>query len=164
MRKLLLLAIFAIATANVYAAEPRVVPDPRLTPGAINRYVTQSNIGKTICKSGWTKTVRPSVSYTNKIKRMTMAQYGYSGRDPHDFELDHLVSLELGGNPTDPRNLWPEPYDAKVNGEQLGAHTKDSVETHLKNEVCAGRMTLAEAQHEIATDWIGAWRKINAAR
>jgi len=116
-------------------------------PGYPNPDVTQDNIQETVCMPGWTKTIRPPASYTNKLKRQQMAAFHLDG-EPADYEEDHLISLELGGHPTDPRNLWPEPYAPKP-----GAREKDQVENFLHREVCAGRMTLAAAQLAIATDW-----------
>ena len=80
-----------------------------ITPGVLNPDVTQATIRTTICTRGWTRTVRPPVSYTNALKVKGLAQYGLHG-PLSAFQEDHLISLELGGNPTDPRNLWPEPY------------------------------------------------------
>src|SRR5205823_948469 len=79
------------------------------TPGVLNPDVTQQNIVATICKPGWTKTIRPPTDYTNALKLKQMRDYGVAG-SPTQYQEDHLVSLELGGHPTDPRNLWPEPY------------------------------------------------------
>jgi hypothetical protein len=108
-----------------------------LTPGVVNPAVTQATIRATICKHGWTRTVRPPVSYTNALKLRQLAQYGLRG-PPSAFQEDHLISLELGGNPTDPRNLWPEPYPR--------AAAVDQIENELNARVCAGSLTLAEAQ------------------
>jgi hypothetical protein len=108
-----------------------------LTPGVLNPAVTQANIRSTICKHGWTRTVRPPVSYTNALKSKQLAQYGLRG-PPSAFQEDHLISLELGGNPTDPRNLWPEPYPR--------AAAVDQIENELNHRVCTGSLTLAEAQ------------------
>jgi hypothetical protein len=69
--------------------------------------VTPATIGATICTSGWTATVRPPTTYTGPLKLQMMAAY-HVGTDTSAFELDHLVPLELGGAPSDPRNLWPE--------------------------------------------------------
>jgi hypothetical protein len=130
-------------------------PDPALTPGSLNPAVTQANIGSTICKSGWTATVRPPASYTNGLKATQITQYGYKDKSLSSYEEDHLISLELGGNPTDPKNLWPEPYAITLtDGRQVGAHVKDAFETKLKTEVCAGKMTLAEAQVEVGDHWV----------
>ena len=79
-----------------------------MTPGALNPDVTQANIHTTICVRGWTRTVRPPVEYTNDLKMRQMREYGESG-PTSTYQEDHLISLELGGDPRDPRNLWPEP-------------------------------------------------------
>lgn len=122
-----------------------VLPDPNCTPGAIDPNVTQANIQETICKSGYTKTVRPPVSYTNKLKTQQIAEYGYADTDLHDYEEDHLISLELGGAPSDPKNLWPEPG--------ASPNPKDHIENLCHKKVCDGEITLADAQKEIATNW-----------
>jgi hypothetical protein len=83
-------------------------PDKRCTPGAVNPVVTQASIYETICRSGWTSTVRPRVSITEPEKFASMAAYGLYG-PASSYEYDHLVPLELGGAVNDPRNLWPEP-------------------------------------------------------
>ena len=90
-----------------------------LTPGVLNPAVTQQTIRSTICVSGWTRTVRPAVSYTNHLKEVGLGQYGLSG-PVAAYQEDHLVSLELGGNPTDPRNLWPEPYPRAAQARGCG--------------------------------------------
>jgi len=130
-------------------------PDPALTPGSLNTAVAQANINSTICTSGWTATIRPPTSYTNQLKATQIVQYGYTDTSLASYEEDHLISLELGGNPTDPRNLWPEPYTiALPDGRSVGAHVKDAFETKLKNQVCSGALTLAEAQAEVGIHWV----------
>jgi len=114
-----------------------VLADPARTPGVVNPDVTQASIRSTICRHGWTETIRPPVSYTNALKTKQMRQYGETG-SPSDYQEDHLISLELGGNPTDPRNLWPEPYPR--------AADVDKIENELNAEVCSGELTLAQAQ------------------
>ena len=134
------------------------LPDSKQTPGATNLVVTQANIATNICKSGWTNTVRPPVSYTNKLKATQLAgpYAGLAkvfGTKASGYEEDHLISLQLGGSPTDPKNLWPEPY--------LGnnARKKDVVETKLKRLVCAGTITLKTAQDAISSNWAAAYIK-----
>jgi hypothetical protein len=124
------------------------LPDAGCTPGAVDPTVTQANIHQTICVSGYTATVRPPTSFTNPLKATLMAAYGLSGRVPADFELDHLISLELGGAPRDAANLWPEPWTGASNARQ-----KDTIENFLHDQVCRGATALAEAQRQIATDW-----------
>jgi hypothetical protein len=114
-----------------------ILADPVRTPGVLNPDVTQANIRSTICRHGWTDTIRPPTSYTNALKAKQMRQYGETG-SISDYQEDHLISLELGGNPTDPRNLWPEPYPR--------AAEVDKIENELNAQVCSGELTLAEAQ------------------
>jgi len=125
-----------------------ITPDPTLTPGATNPDVTQANINQTICKANWTATIRPDVTYTNALKKRQMGYYGYTSANPADFEEDHLISLVLGGSPTNPGNLWPQSYKTTPN-----ARNKDAVEMYLRKKVCNGTMTLIEAQTAIRTNW-----------
>ena len=139
-------------------------PDPALTPGALNPAVTEATIHSTICVSGWTATIRPSESFTDALKVKQIGQYGYTDTKTADYEEDHLISLELGGAPADARNLWPEPYTASLaDGRPTGAHTKDTFETKLKAEVCAGTITLAQGQADIGDHWVHAYYGIALA-
>ena len=119
------------------AGVPAVVADPARTPGVLNPDVTQATIATTICVRGWTRSVRPPTEYTTALKLRQMRAYGETG-PPSAFQEDHLISLELGGHPTDPRNLWPEPYPR-------AAHV-DGIENDLNAQVCGGSLTLAQAQ------------------
>lgn len=111
----------------------------------INPDVKPETIRATICKPGWTKTVRPSTSYTNSIKLHQLYQTGLQSLDGSKYELDHVVPLALGGAPRDPNNLklqlWPE---AKI---------KDKVEACLSRAVCRGAITLDKARNQIWNDW-----------
>ncbi len=119
------------------------VEDLSCTPGAIDPRVRQSNIGSTICVPGYTDTVRPPESYTAGLEPRLIRSYGLAF-GPSGSELDHLVSLELGGAPADVRNLWPEEYQGR-----RGATDKDVLENRLHAEVCDGQISLAKAQLEI---------------
>lgn len=132
------------------------MPDPALNPGAIDPKVTQANIHQTICVPGYTRTVRPAVSVTNRIKRQQIAAYNYSDRRLEDYELDHLISLELGGSPDDPRNLWPEPHYVT---DGWGSFVKDRLENKLHHLVCSDSLPLATAQDLIAHHWIDAYKQ-----
>jgi hypothetical protein len=123
-------------------------PDPNCTPGVVNPGVTQENIAQTICVPGYTRTIRPPGSYTNALKVRQIVEYGYADTNPADYEEDHFIPLELGGHPTDPRNLWPEPHAAAD-----GSAAKDKVENALHALVCSGTLTLEEAQRRISSDW-----------
>jgi hypothetical protein len=134
---------------SCHAVTAGELPDPNCTPGAINLNVTQDNLQSTICLSGYTSAIRPSVSYTNDLKIQQIQEYGYSNTDPKNYEEDHLVPLELGGNPTSPLNLWPEPRDLILNAGQ-----KDHVENAAHAMVCSNKLSLISAQEQIALNWI----------
>ena len=127
-----------------------VLPNSARTPGAVNPAVSQANIGRTICVSGWTATVRPNSSVTTGLKVEQLASgYAYEGdTTTGDYEEDHLISLEIGGAPDAEANLWPEPYNTSE-----GARVKDVIENKLHSLVCEGTISLATAQRAIATNW-----------
>lgn len=131
-----------------------ILPLSPVTPGAINAAVTQANIKTTICTSGYTATIRPPATYTTALKKKQLATtYSmFANKNLGSYEEDHLISLELGGNPSDPKNLWPEPY-ANPNGARI----KDQVEDKLHTLVCTNKLTLAAAQKLIATNWYAAY-------
>jgi hypothetical protein len=114
---------------------------PALTPGALNPDVTPATIRQTICSRGWTATIRPPSSFTSELKAEQMRTYGFDG-GPTDYEEDHFISLELGGAPNDPKNLWPE--------RRPQANRVDGVENDLNAQVCAGELSLTEAQRKLA--------------
>ena len=136
-----------------------IYPNLSLTPGATNPNVTQDNIGQNICNPGWsTKSIRPPSTYTTALKKKQLANgYTYQGDlTTTNYEEDHLISLELGGNPTSEQNLWPESY----NTTPVTARDKDKVENYLHSQVCNGSMTLQQAQYQIVNDWYSVYPKI----
>jgi hypothetical protein len=150
----------SVAVLLVLLATPALgqtaLPDPSRTPGALNPEVTQTTIRSTICVRGWTRTIRPSQTYTMALKRDQISAFGYADRRMSDYEEDHLVPLALGGAPYDPRNLWPEP---RSTADGWNADLKDELEATLSRLVCTGRVPLAEAQQAIASDWVGAYNR-----
>lgn len=134
--------------------QPAFLPRRDLTPGAIDPRVKQSNTRSTICRRGYTASVRPPFEYTNTMKHRLMRIYGVSG-NIHDYELDHLIPLELGGCPECETNLWPQARNVFP-----GASEKDEVEDFLHHQVCSGALPLAEAQREIAHDWYAVYERI----
>ena len=148
-------AVAAVPADHVMATG---LPDAGLTPGATNPAVTPATLSQTICRSGWTATVRPPSSYTTGLKRAQIVAYGFNDTSLSSYEEDHLVPLELGGSPASPQNLWPEPYHVRlVDGTDVGARAKDQLENSLKRDVCAGRLSLATAQRRIAVNWVKYW-------
>jgi hypothetical protein len=139
----LLVAAFALwlVPRSPAPAAARVLASPTLTPGVVNPDVTDATISSTICKRGWTRTIRPPTSYTSRLKVEQLRLFGLPG-PPSDYQEDHLISLELGGHPTDPRNLWPEP---RTRAEEV-----DELEDELRRRVCDGSLPLRDAQRRIS--------------
>ncbi|MFI1970294.1 hypothetical protein BLA24_27940 [Streptomyces cinnamoneus] len=135
-----------------YTADKQPLPDPKCTPGATNPKVTQATLKTTICRGGYTAGIRPPTNITGREKTANAASYGYKG-SLKDAEYDHLISLQLGGDPNDPRNLWVQPPSP---GHKAGAgpnNPKDVVESKVKAAICAGKTDLVTAQRAIAKDW-----------
>ena len=117
-----------------------------MTPGATLPVTTGD-----ICVSGYTKKVR---NVPASLKKQVYAEYGIASHRPGEYEVDHLISLELGGS-NSLKNLWPQSYKT----QPWNAHVKDKLENELHDEACSGKIDLATAQHEIATDWIASYKK-----
>jgi hypothetical protein len=157
-----------LATEHVVRVGPSYLyPDRAVTPGLVNPDITQANIDQTICSPQWsTKSIRPPAAYTSRLKQQQLVQA--TDRNPAHYEEDHFISLELGGHPRDPRNLWPERWGTPAHpltargpfpAHLVGAKSKDAVENALHREVCAGTLTLRQAQWIIATDWFKYFRE-----
>jgi hypothetical protein len=121
-------------------------PDFRLTPGATDPVTENDLCGS----SAGTRVAAVPLS----LKRKVFEEYGLAPRRTNDYEVDYLITPELGGA-TDIRNLWPEPYENTA----WNAHVKDQLEDRLHRMVCHGEVDLGTAQHDISTDWIAAYRK-----
>ncbi|GAC1495945.1 MAG: hypothetical protein NVS1B6_00560 [Steroidobacteraceae bacterium] len=145
--------LIALAFAGLMLAQDRVgpkeiYPNPLTQPGWSNPDITQDNIADNICNPHWsTKSIRPSVAYTNALKRKQMKEYGYTVRDPKGVcmvgsnnpkcvEEDHISSLSSSGHPTDPRNLWPMPYYFYIGKRLVAARQKDEVESFVRDAEC----------------------------
>jgi hypothetical protein len=147
---------FAFALSVCLAADHPMLPDPKLTPGATDSRVTQANIHTTICQPGYTATVR---SVPQSVKHQVMVRYGLPISDLSLVEIDHDISLEIGGS-NEVANLWPQYYDpAPGQVGYLGAREKDVVETALHRQVCSGEITLKQAQDAIR-HWPEVYRQI----
>jgi hypothetical protein len=120
------------------------LPNPALTPGvALTTSVAR------VCVTGYSARVR---DVPEAEKQAVYARYGVVDM-PDSHEVDHLVSLELGGSNA-LANLWPEPYAGR-----WGARTKDVLEDRLHALVCAGRVGLRRAQRIEARNWVAAYRR-----
>jgi hypothetical protein len=121
------------------------IPDARLTPGAallVNDLV--------VCAQPNTKNKAVSPA----IRQRVFEEYGIREADPRDYEVDYLVTPALGGA-DDIHNLWPHSYSSTV----WNARVKDALEDRLREMVCDGTIDLTEAQQEIASNWIAAYKK-----
>lgn len=140
-----LLIAAALPVVSAFASDTLIRPDPRLTPGAVLPVTAEQ-----VCQLGYAKSVR---HVDGKTKARVYREYGID-RNAGFYEIDHLISLSLGGS-NDIRNLWPESYDTTP----WNAEAKDTLEDRLHKLVCDGTISLAEAQHAIASDWIAAYKK-----
>ncbi len=137
-------------------SESSGLPNVKLTPGLTNPAVTQANIRTNICVVGWTATVRPPVSYTNQLKYNQLhSGYNLDGDlNMKDYEEDHIVPLEVGGNPSSPLNLFPEPHNIK-----FSSYVKDQLENQIHRLVCSGRLSLKAGQDVFLTNWEKGYQK-----
>jgi hypothetical protein len=151
---------FVGSAAIAYADSiPQAVIDAAVAPRQfsnemVNQDITQANIQDTICRKGFTKTIRPAVVYTNGVKFKLMREAGIPEADADKYELDHIVPLAVGGHPRKLVNLMLQPYEGA-----LGARQKDRLELKLHDMVCAGELDLATAQREIGSDWGDAYER-----
>ena len=144
MKRYGLIALAAGVLAAAALASPSALILPTHTPGVRYSVVTQKTLFKTVCRVGWTATIRPPASYTDALQRTHLATFKYADRNPADYEEDHLVSLELGGAPRSTRNLWPEPWSRARRDD-------NGIERSLHRKLCDGTLTLEQAQaQEIA--------------
>ncbi len=128
------------------SASSQALPNSGLTPGSIFQQITAADI----CVSGYAQRVR-NVSLPEKIE--VYRNYNLFYRRHSEYELDHLIPLELGGD-NSPANLWPQSYSGFWN-----ARIKDRLENELHSRVCRGVMPLAQVQHDFATNWVLAYQK-----
>lgn len=160
--KLAALALACFGTFTSANPVPQVVSDAAIQPRVfsdemLNHDITQSNVQDTICRKGYTKTIRPTVVYTNGVKFKLMREAGIPEEDASLYELDHIVPLSVGGHPRKIANLMLQPYENFE--EKPGARQKDRLELNLQNMVCNDEIHLSTAQREIGADWLAVYGK-----
>jgi hypothetical protein len=126
--------------------ERTAVPDRSLTPGATRRVTIRD-----VCSMPHEEVVR---DVPTSLRQAVFQEYGVTNARADDYEIDFLIAPGLGGA-EDIHNLWPEPYTSAT----WNAHVKDALEDNLHQMVCSGKLDLSTAQHDIATDWIAAYKK-----
>lgn len=136
--------VILLLMAQMHAIQ---MPNPNLTPG-----VVRTTDSKEICAASFR--TGPYRKTTTAMKKEVCAEYQIKNC-PHagTMEIDHLIPLELGGL-DDIKNLWPQ-----LAKPAPGFHQKDKLENYLHKQVCAGNMTLADAQTSIRSDWYTAYKK-----
>jgi hypothetical protein len=130
------LAVFSLVTVACMAAAQAQTVNPT---------VTQANITETICVPNWTRSVRPTTSYTNKYKKQFMQAQNLDWSVRKQYELDHIVPLAVGGAPKDPKNFLLQPVKE--------ATAKDAMEVKYHKLVCSGKIGLKAAQACFLNDW-----------
>ena len=128
------------------SAQVGALPNSTLTPGD----VLTTDVAR-ICTPGYSKSVR---DVPESLKKAVYREYGIQHHAPFSYEVDHLVSLELGGS-NSIRNLWPESYTSKP----LNARMKDRLENKLHELVCSGKLNITTAQQAEATNWVRAYSR-----
>lgn len=157
--KLTTIVIASFVTFAYAAPVPQAISDASIRQRTfsvemLNRDITQENIHDTICRKGFTKTIRPAVVYTNGVKFKLMREARIPAEDAGLYELDHIVPLAVGGHPRKVANLQLQPYEG-----EFGAKQKDRLELKLHQMVCKGEIDLSTAQREIGSDWTTAYVK-----
>ncbi len=137
-------ALALLIVLQAAAAAAQQLPNLKLTPG-----VTRPLSTKVVCGTKWGKDAR---AVTLSMKRQVFAAYGIPWSEHAAYEVDHLVSRELAGA-DDVKNLWPEPWHLTIDGKEMGARQKDRAENATHKAVCAGTISLKDAQDQIAVDW-----------
>lgn len=142
------LALYLLLCLPLMAAPPDspILPNPAITPGA-----TLPVVAADVCVRGYSSKVR---NVPQRVKEAVYREYGITARGVGEYEVDHLISLELGGS-NSIKNLWPQSFKTSP----YNAHVKDALENRLHSRVCGGTMTLSEAQKEISSDWTLAYKK-----
>ena len=139
------LLLAAVVLRPAATAKPQYTPSRRLTPGVARAVDREQLCGAPLPKNRMVDV---------QLQRRVFQVYGIANADPRGYEVDYLITPALGGA-EDIRNLWPQPYGA----HGWNARVKDALEDRLRDLVCGGQVDLAEAQRDIATDWIAAYKK-----
>ncbi|GAC1699993.1 MAG: hypothetical protein NVS9B4_00540 [Candidatus Acidiferrum sp.] len=143
MRTLLLafaaIALHAQVAQYGVAANGAMLPDPRVTPGAV--LTTDLSV---ICVSGYSKTVRHT---SGKLKAKVYKAYGVKNTPTSPMVADHIIPIESGGADVF-ENIWPQPTEPRP-----ASHEKDIIENAATKAACAGRVSIIAVQQCFANDW-----------
>lgn len=146
----ILLAMFlwyAVAYGDPLVVPP-ILPNEVMTPGVVDQNATKEKV----CTPGYSSSVR---NVPQHVKIESYQEYGIFSHQEGEYEIDHLISLELGGS-NDIKNLWPQSFKTVP----WNAHLKDKLENKLHQMVCDDLITLEDAQKRISGDWIKSYCEI----
>lgn len=138
-------AVFGSATRNTGCSINGSLPDTSCTPGAVLNVSAED-----VCAAGYS----PASSVSQAEIDAVYAAYSIPSGSSSSYPVDHLVPLLLGGS-NDPANLWPQPLEPRP-----GFTEKEAAERSLRDAVCAGQMTLQDAQRRIAADWVAVYNEM----
>lgn len=177
MAKLLLAGVLLLCGIHSAAADAPIRPDATRPPAGANSSITEANYRPKLCrgtngkKLQTTDASRPSTNYTDKLKKKQLADWNYADTTMGHYEEDHLISLELGGNDSSAKNLWPQPYEtgATPYAGEWGTHVKDGLENELGRRICLAKgnpehLSLRQARTALKTDWIKAYHDYVSTR
>lgn len=133
--------IVEVSSKSVHVGTVSMYPNSELTPGKTNPILTQ----ELICSKGFR--TGPYRKVTKAEKKQVFIRYGIPWENRGQYEVDHFISLELGGS-NDIENLWPQAYEPIP-----GARQKDVTEDYLHKEMCGGKITQQQAQQAVLKDW-----------
>ena len=139
-----LMLLFSLSAVVLPQDRQRYLPDPKLTPGDTTAVTKEE-----VCGARF-----PALDpIPVRVKSQVFARYGISTAGPSSYNIDHLIPAKLGGS-NSIKNLWPQPLSGEWNYA-----LKNKLERQLLKKVCRGELELSKAQHEIATDWVSAYKK-----
>ncbi len=153
MRRLVFTACAVLFATAASGAEESYLPNNAATPGVVNHKVKAGTIKQTICRPSWVKSAQPSARTLASQKSRLVKHARYGADVAKNFDVDHRIPIEVGGDARDPKNLWLQPLNIQWN-----ALVKNKLETYVQTEVCAGRMKLADGQAIFQRDWVDVFR------
>lgn len=138
--------VFLVSQHGHTRNDASAIPNASLTPGATTPIRVQD-----VCTAN---AAANDPAVPDPLKREVLKEYGLNGASENAYQIDYLVTPQLGGAASI-RNLWPQPSLNTV----WNARVKDALENRLHDLVCSGQVDLGTAQHEISQNWVAAYKK-----
>jgi hypothetical protein len=135
------------------AIEPKIKITPKITS---KNY--QNNLPQTLCVGGQVSSAHSS-DFSGKSGKLQLCKFSYMGTSSKNYEEIRLAPPSVGGNPSDPRNLWPKRQISAWDAAQ-----KERGKFVTSRMVCTQEITLAEIQQAISANLIEVWKKLCIVR